>query len=611
MTKKQKKNLLCIIVSILLFVMGQVLGEKNLFGLIFLFLSYIIIGHDVLIKAFKNLRKAHILDENFLMAIATVGAIAIKEYPEAVFVMIFYKVGELFESIAVGKSRKSISQLADMRPDYANLFKDGKKVVVSPEEVRVGDIIIIEPGDKIPLDCVVKKGNSYIDVSALTGESVPLFAGENTELMSGAINADGVLTAEVTKEFYDSTVSKILELVENSASNKAKSEDFITHFAKYYTPTVVALAVIVGFIPPIFVGDFSSWFQRALIFLVVSCPCAVVISVPLTFFASIGKASRQGILIKGSNYVEALSKVGTVVFDKTGTLTEGEFFVSKIKSEKIPKDELIKIGALCELHSKHPIAVSLKKEYKGEIDEREVENVKEIAGCGVSAEIGSEIYFCGNKKLMETQNISIKEENTVGTVVYISKKEEYLGCIIIEDKMKKEAQKAVSFLKNAGVKHIVMLTGDKKAVAEKVAEELLIDECHSELLPQDKVSIIEEIMCKYKNDGKTVFVGDGINDAPVLMRADIGISMGGVGSDAAIEASDIVIMDDRISKIHTAILLSNKTNKIVWQNIIFSLFIKFAVLILSVGGYTNMWIASFSDVGVAVIAILNALRMFL
>lgn len=611
MTKKQKKSLLYIIVSTCLFIVGQIFGKESVVGLVLLLLSYIIIGYDVLIKAFENLIKAHVLDENFLMAIATVGAICIKDYPEAVFVMIFYKIGELFESIAVGKSRNAISELADMRPETANILKDGKKSVVSPEEVKVGDIIVIEPGDRIPLDCVVKKGNSHIDASALTGESVPLFAEENTNLMSGAINMEGVLEAEVTKEFYDGTVAKILELVENSASNKAKSEDFITHFAKYYTPIVVILAIIVGFIPPIFVGEFASWLKRALIFLVVSCPCAVVISVPMTFFSGIGKASKQGILVKGSNYLEMLSKAGTVVFDKTGTLTEGEFYVSEIKSEKVSKEELIKIGALCEVYSKHPIAVSLKKEYKEEICESDVKNVKEIAGCGVSAEIGGEMYLCGNKKLMESESIDVYEESTSGTVIYIAKSGEYLGHIIIEDRIKEEAKKAVSLLKNAGIKHIIMLTGDKKAVAEKVAKQLSIEEYHSELLPQDKVRIIEEIMEKYQADGKTVFVGDGINDAPVLMRADVGISMGGVGSDAAIEASDIVLMDDNISKIHTSIQLAKKTNRIVWQNIVFALFIKFAVLVLSAFGLTNMWEASFADVGVAVIAILNALRMFL
>lgn len=611
MTKKQKKSLLYITVSTCLFIVGQIFGKESVVGLVLLLLSYIIIGYDVLIKAFENLIKAHVLDENFLMAIATVGAICIKDYPEAVFVMIFYKIGELFESIAVGKSRNAISELADMRPETANILKDGKKSVVSPEDVKVGDIIIIEPGDRIPLDCIVKKGNSHIDASALTGESVPLFAEENTNLMSGAINMEGVLEAEVTKEFYDGTVAKILELVENSASNKAKSEDFITHFAKYYTPIVVIFAIIVGFIPPIFVGEFASWLKRALIFLVVSCPCAVVISVPMTFFSGIGKASKQGILVKGSNYLEMLSKAGTVVFDKTGTLTEGEFYVSEIKSEKVSKEELIKIGALCEVYSKHPIAVSLKKEYKEEICESDVKNVKEIAGCGVSAEIGGEMYLCGNKKLMEIESIDVYEESTSGTVIYIAKNGEYLGHIIIGDRIKEESKEAVTLLKNAGIKHIVMLTGDKKAVAEKVAKQLSIEEYHSELLPQDKVRIIEEIMEKYKDDGKTVFVGDGINDAPVLMRADVGISMGGVGSDAAIEASDIVLMDDNISKIHTSIQLAKKTNRIVWQNIVFALFIKFAVLILSTFGLTNMWEASFADVGVAVIAILNALRMFL
>lgn len=611
MTKKQKNNLIRIIVSIIIFIFGQIFGEESLSGFVLLFCAYFLIGYDVLMDAFSNLTKVHILDENFLMAIATVGAIAIKQYPEAVFVMIFYKVGELFESIAVGKSRNAIRGLTDMRPDYANIFKDGKKVSVSPEDIKVGDIILIEPGEKVPLDCVVKKGTSHINVSALTGESVPLFAEAGVELMSGGINGESPLECEVIKEFYDSTVMKILELVENSASNKAKSENFITHFAKYYTPIVVGIAVILGLIVPIFAGNFTTWLEKALIFLVVSCPCAVVISVPLSFFVGIGKSSNAGVLIKGSNYLEDLSKVGTVVFDKTGTITEGEFFVSDVKSNGLSKEELIKIGALCELHSSHPIAISLKKENKLPINENDVKNTVEILGQGVKAEILGETYFFGNKKLMENENIEVDVTEEWATVVYIAKKGEYLGCIIIEDKIKEDSKKAISSLKSLGIKHFVMLTGDKKAVAERVGEKVGISEIHSELLPQDKVRLIEEIKEKYKNDGKVIFTGDGINDAPVLMSADIGISMGGVGSDAAIEASDAVIMDDSIAKIPVAITIAKKTNRIVWENIVFSLFIKFGVLILSVFDYTNMWEASFADVGVAVIAILNALRMFL
>lgn len=611
MTKKQKKQLISIIISIVIFIFGQIFGEDTVTGLVLLFTAYVFIGWDVLFEAFGNLAKAHVLDENFLMAIATVGAIAIKQYPEAVFVMIFYKVGELFESIAVGKSRNAIRQITDMRPDYANILEDGKKVSVSPETVKKGDIILVEPGEKIPLDCVVKKGNSHINVTALTGESVPLFAEEGILLMSGGINGEGALKCEVVKEFYDSTVMKILELVENSASNKAKSEDFITHFAKYYTPVVVGVAVILGLIVPIFFGNFASWLERALIFLVVSCPCAVVISVPLSFFVGIGKSSKAGVLIKGSNYLEDLAKIGTVVFDKTGTITEGEFFVSDVKSEKVSREKLIEIGALCELHSNHPIAVSLKNENKIPLDEKRVENTVEIAGQGVSAEIDGDTYLCGNKKLMDNKKIPVCAEEEWATAVYIAKNNEYLGSIIIEDKIKKDSKKAVDLLKKVGVKNFVMLTGDKKAVAERVGKQVGIEEIHSELLPQDKVRIIEEIKEKYKSDGKVIFTGDGINDAPVLINADVGISMGGVGSDAAIEASDAVIMDDNISKIYSAITIAKKTNKIVWENIVFSLFIKFGVLILSMFGLTNMWEASFADVGVAVIAILNALRVFL
>lgn len=611
MTKKQKKQLISIIISIVIFIFGQIFGEETVTGLALLFAAYVFIGWDVLVEAFGNLAKAHILDENFLMAITTVGAIAIKQYPEAVFVMIFYKVGELFENIAVGKSRNAIRQITDMRPDYANILEDGKKVSVSPENVKIGDIILVEPGEKIPLDCVVKKGNSHINVTALTGESVPLFAEEGVLLMSGGINGEGALECEVTKEFYDSTVMKILELVENSASNKAKSEDFITHFAKYYTPVVVGVAVILGLIVPVFFGNFASWLERALIFLVVSCPCAVVISVPLSFFVGIGKSSKAGVLIKGSNYLEDLAKIGTVVFDKTGTITEGEFFVSDVKSEKASREKLIEIGALCELHSNHPIAVSLKNENKLPLNEKRVKNTVEIAGQGVSAEIDGDTYLCGNKKLMDNNAIAVENAEEWATTVYIAKNNEYLGSIIIEDKIKKDSKKAVDLLKKAGVKHFVMLTGDKKAVAERVGKQVGIQEIHSELLPQDKVKIIEEIKEKYKSDGKVVFTGDGINDAPVLINADVGISMGGVGSDAAIEASDAVIMDDNISKIYSAITIAKKTNKIVWQNIVFSLFIKFGVLILSMFGLTNMWEASFADVGVAVIAILNALRVFL
>lgn len=611
MTKKQKKNLYKIIISAVVFLFGFILPVNDIVKKSIFFAVYIFIGYDVLIKAFKNLKRIYSLDENFLMAIATVGALCIDEFPEAVFVMIFYKTGELFESIAVGKSRKSISSLMDLRPDYANILKDGKIIKISPEEIKKGEIIIIEPGEKIPLDGVVTKGSTSINLAALTGESMPSFVTVGDFVMSGSININGVIEVKVEKEFYDSTVNKILELVENSAANKSKSEAFITKFAKYYTPVVVISAITLAIFIPLILGNFAMWLERALIFLVVSCPCALVISVPLSFFAGIGKASKNGILIKGSNYLEALSNTKTVVFDKTGTLTYGDFFVDGVYPQNISRDELIELAAKCEFFSNHPISASLKKEYGKEISKDEILNAEEIAGFGVSAYVNGKNVFVGNKKLMEKEGIKTAETNHIGTVVHVACDGIYMGYIIIADKIKKESEKVICELKNSGVLKTVMLTGDKKEVAEAIADKIGIGAVYSELLPSDKVSCIENIIKKEKKGQKVVFVGDGINDAPVLIRADIGISMGSIGSDAAIEASDVVIMDDNPSKIALAINLSKKTKHIVMQNIIFALFIKFAVLILGATGHANMWVAAFADVGVSVIAILNAMRMYI
>ena len=547
------------------------------------------------------------------MSIATLGALFIDEFPEAVFVMLFYKTGELFESIAVGKSRKSISNLINLRPDYANLIKDGEILKVEPESVSVGDVVLVSAGEKIPLDGVVVKGRASLNMMALTGESLPVLKEVGSEVMSGSVNIDGALEIRVEKEFYNSTVNKILELVEESSLNKSKSEAFITKFARYYTPVVVMCAFVLATVFPLFLGSFSMWLKRALIFLVVSCPCALVISVPLSFFAGIGKASKNGILIKGGNFLEALSDVKTVIFDKTGTLTEGDFFVSGICPKypsKVSKEELLELAAKSEYFSNHPIALSLKREYGRKIDKNEVTEVTEILGYGVTATVNGKKIITGNGKLLLLKNgIEIPKISETGSVLYVSCDNEYIGHIVIEDKIKSEAKEAVASFKKLGIKDIVMLTGDKKEIAEEIAKKLGIDIFYSELLPQDKVKITEKIM-NDKKSGKVCFVGDGINDAPVLMRSDIGISMGGVGSDAANEASDIVLMNDKLTKIVTAVKISRKTKKIVLENIIFALLVKFAVLILGAFGYADMWLASFSDVGVSVIAILNALRLF-
>ena len=573
--------------------------------------SYLIVGFDVLKKAVTNIFHGEFFDENFLMSIATIGAFAIREFPEAVAVMLFYQVGEYFQSYAVKKSRKSIASLMDIRPDYANLKVNGNIEKKSPEEVKIGDTIVVKPGEKVPLDGVIIEGNSMLDTAALTGESVPREVRINDNILSGCINLNGVLEVKVEKEFGESTVSKILDLVENATNRKAKMENFITRFSKYYTPIVVILALIIAFVLPI-VTDIGMmvWLYRALTFLVVSCPCALVISVPLSFFSGIGAASKKGILVKGSNYLELLSKTQIAVFDKTGTLTEGVFEVQKIVNEKnIEKNELLELATYCESYSNHPISISIQKAYGKEIDKKRIIDSKEVAGKGIISKIDDKEVACGNIKLMETLSLKdIKQVNEMGTVIYVAIDKQYAGYILISDKIKEDSKKAIQDLKKAGIKKTVMLTGDNKDVAEKVNKELNLDVVYSELLPVDKVNKVEELLKNKDEEAKLVFIGDGINDAPVLARADIGIAMGALGSDAAIEAADIVIMTDEPSKIATAIKISRKTLKIVYQNISFALIVKIGVLILSALGLASMWAAVFADVGVTVLAVLNSFR---
>ena len=608
-----KKRGIKIIISAILFVLALVIPFSNEWinnGLFII--SYLVVGFEILKKAVRNIFRGKVFDENFLMAVATIGAFAIGEFPEAVAVMLFYQVGELFQSYAVDKSRKSIASLMDIRPDYANIEKDGKIEKVDPDEVKIGDIIIVKTGEKIPLDGVVVEGTSSLDTMALTGESVPRVVKTEDEVLSGCINKDGLLKIRVTKEFGESTVSKILDLVENASSKKSKSENFITKFAKYYTPTVVIIAVLLAFIPPIILKDFSTfsvWLYRALSFLVVSCPCALVISIPLSFFGGIGGASKMGILIKGSNYLEALANTETVVFDKTGTLTEGIFEVQDIYAEGIEKDELLRIVAHAENYSNHPIAKSVKKAYNKEIDENIIKNPQELSGKGIWANIDEKDILVGNEKLMVEEEIDFKKCDEVGTILYVAIDKKYVGYVLIADKIKQDSSKTIRELKAMNIKETVMLTGDKKEVGEYVAKKLNMDKVYTELLPDGKVEKVEELLKQKSEKGKLVFVGDGINDAPVLTIADIGVAMGGLGSDAAIEAADIVIMTDETSKISKAINLSKKTMRIVRENIIFAIFVKIAVLVLTAFGASTMWEAVFADVGVSVIAIINALRM--
>lgn len=607
-----KKEVIKVVIALILFLISLIIPFENAWINIGIYIiSYLIVGLDVLIEAIKNIFKGEVFDENFLMTIATIGAFAIGEYPEAVAVMLFYQVGEMFQSYAVDKSRKSIASLMDIRPDFANIKKNGSIEKVSPDKISIGDIIIVKPGEKVPLDGTIVDGNSILDTSALTGESVPREVSIGDEILSGSINQNGLIEIKVTKSFGESTVSKILDLVENASSKKSKSENFISKFAKYYTPIVVVIAVLLAIIPPIIFKEteFIQWLYRALTFLVVSCPCALVISIPLGFFGGIGGASKLGVLVKGSNYLEALSKTEVVVFDKTGTLTEGVFEVKKVNSVDITKEDLIKYAAYAESFSNHPIANSLKKAYGKDIDNKKISETHELLGLGVNAVVDGKEVFVGNEKLMQEKNIEYIKCNEIGTILYVAINNQFKGTIIISDKIKADAKKAIEKLKKNNVKKIVMLTGDKKAVGESVAKELGLDEVYTELLPNNKVEKVEELMKSKSEKGKLAFVGDGINDAPVLAISDIGIAMGGLGSDAAIEAADVVLMTDEPSKVVDAIKISKKTLKIVKQNIIFAIVVKILVLILSAIGLSNMWQAVFADVGVSVLAILNALRV--
>lgn len=605
------KRLWRIIIGAAVLATAVLLNLNNEWLQIALFIiSYIIVGGDVVKRAVKNIFKGQVFDENFLMSIATIGAFFIGEYPEGVAVMLFYQVGELFQSYAVGKSRKSIASLMDIRPDYANVKKGDELVKVDPDEVQIGDIIVIKAGEKIPLDGKVIEGSSMIDTSALTGESVPREVEVGSDILSGCININGVITAEVTKEFGESTVSKILDLVENASSKKSNSEQFITKFARYYTPVVVIIAVFLAIIPPLVIdgATFSDWIYRALAFLVVSCPCALVISIPLSFFGGIGGASKKGVLVKGSNYLEALAETEIVVFDKTGTLTKGVFNVQEIHPEGVSKEELLELTAYVESYSNHPISHSLKRAYSKEIDNGRISDVEEISGHGVIATVDGKKVMAGNIKLMKMMDIPYFKGELIGTVVHVAVNNKYIGYIVIADEVKEDSVQAIKELKEANIKQTVMLTGDNKSVGSKVAKELGLDKVYAELLPADKVEKLEELFSQKSKKGKLAFVGDGINDAPVLARADIGIAMGGLGSDAAIEAADVVIMTDEPSKIATAMKISKKTLKIAHQNIVFAIGIKIIVLILSAFGIATMWAAIFADVGVTIIAVLNAFR---
>lgn len=619
MTKKQKKVLIRIIVSALLLaaimITTKLVEINKWIQLVLYFVPYLIIGYDILKKAVKGIFKGQIFDENFLMAVATVGAVALGEFSEGAAVMLFYQIGELFQSVAVGKSRKNITSLMDIRPDYANVELNGKVEKIDPDDVEIGTEIVVNPGEKVPVDGIIISGDSTLNTSALTGESVPRSAKVGDEIISGCINLTGVLKIKTTKEFGDSTVSKILDLVENSSMKKSKSENFITKFARYYTPAVCGGALLLAILPPIIRlisgtgAMWGEWITRALTFLVISCPCALVISIPLSFFAGIGCASANGVLVKGSNYLEALSDTQYVVFDKTGTLTKGVFEVTGIyPANNFDNDTLIRLAAFAESASSHPISASLKKNYGKEINIDEVSDIQEIAGHGVSALVDGKRVFAGNIKLMKKENIAVECEHDEGTVVYVSCDGEYAGCIVISDVVKENSKKAISSLKKSGIDKTVMLTGDSKQAAERVAKSLGLDEYHAELLPADKVEWVEKLLSQKSAKKKLAFVGDGINDAPVLSRADIGIAMGALGSDAAIEAADIVLMDDDPSKIALARKISVHTLKIVKENIVFALAIKAICLVLGALGIANMWVAIFADVGVMILAVLNAIR---
>ncbi|MCI8331871.1 MAG: cadmium-translocating P-type ATPase [Clostridiales bacterium] len=607
-----QKRLLRIVVGAAVFIVALFIPFSNdIVRLAVFLLAFAVVGIDVIWKAVRNLFQGHLFDENFLMSIATIGAFVIGEYPEGVAVMLFYQIGELFQSYAVDKSRRSIADLMDIRPDYAQVLRDGELIKVEPDEVEIGETIVVTAGERIPLDAEVIEGASTLDTAALTGESCPKEVQPGDVLLSGCINLTGKLTARVTKEFGESTVNTILDLVENASSRKAKSENFITKFARYYTPAVVILAAALAVIPPLVTGgSFSEWVYRALTFLVVSCPCALVISIPLSFFGGLGGASRSGVLIKGSNYLETLAKAEIVVFDKTGTLTKGVFAVQDVRPNGITSDELIELAAYAESYSNHPISLSLKEAYGKKIDQQRISSAEEIAGHGVIAMVDGRKIIAGNPKMMERFSISAADNShQSGTVVYVAEDGVYRGSIVIADQIKADAAEAIAKLRRAHVKQIVMLTGDAKAIGEQVAKKLSLDQVYTELLPADKVEKVEELFKQKSAKGKLLFVGDGINDAPVLAMADLGVAMGALGSDAAIEAADIVLMTDEPSKLYTAIQISKKTRRIVRQNIVFALAVKLFVLLFSAVGLVSMWAAVFADVGVSVLAVLNAVRL--
>ncbi len=609
MTKKQKHLLVRIIVAAVLFAAGGLLHLEGWAELGVYLVCYAVIGWDIVWKAITNILHGQVFDENFLMTIATVGALILGEHSEGVAVMLFYQVGEWFQSYAVSKSRRSITSLMDIRPDYANIEKDGKLIQVDPEDVKIGDTIIVKPGERVPLDGKIIKGSSTLDTSALTGESMPREVEAGMEVISGCINQTGILTIQTTKEFGESTVAKILDLVENASDKKGRMENFITRFARYYTPVVVFAALALAVLPPLVTGQaFSIWIYRALTFLVISCPCALVISIPLSFFGGIGGASKIGVLVKGSNYLEALAYTETVVFDKTGTLTKGSFAVTEIQANGMTDEELLELAAYAEDYSNHPISLSIQKAYGKKIDNSRITDVQEIAGHGVQAVIDGMTVLAGNAKLMEREHIPYTASNAIGTVVYVAFDGRYAGCIVIADEIKADAPAAIKTLKAAGIRQTVMLTGDADAVGQDVARRLGLDRAYTELLPADKVDRVEELLAQKSDKGMLAFVGDGINDAPVLARADVGIAMGALGSDAAIEAADVVLMTDEPSKIAAIMQIARKTIRISNENIVFALGVKFLVLILGAVGRANMWAAVFADVGVSVIAILNAIR---
>ncbi len=612
MEQKRRKQFIKIIISLLLVAISFLLNvDMKTFKNILYIIAYIIVGYDIVLKAGRNILKGKVFDENFLMTVATIGAFCIGEFPEAVAVMLFYQVGELFQSYAVDKSRKSVASLMDIRPDYANVYREEEVHKVDPDEVNIGEIIVVKPGEKIPLDGVVEEGESMLNTVALTGEAVPRKVGLGDEVLSGCINNDGMLKIKVSKEFGESTVTKILDLVENAGARKSKSENFISKFARVYTPVVVVIAVLLAIIPPIIIKDalFSDWLYRALSFLVVSCPCALVISIPLSFFGGIGAASQIGVLIKGSNYLEALANAEVVVCDKTGTLTEGVFRVQKIKPIGYSDDELLRYATYAEGFSNHPISLSLKQAYAKELNKKLVTKTKEISGKGVKTIVDGKTVFVGNEKLMKEYHIKFQKSKETGTILYIAINGEFAGTILIADKIKEDSYKAVKSWKANHVERIVMLTGDLENISKKVADDLGLDEYNAELLPTDKVSWVEKLLEQKSSNGKLLFIGDGINDAPVLALSDIGVAMGGLGSDAAIEAADVVIMTDEPSKLASMIQISKKTMRIVRQNIVFAIAVKIAVLVFSAFGITSMWMAVFADVGVSVLAIINALRI--